>query len=247
MVWVLCEVADLPALWAARGLERRGIGVEVVSAPLLAYALQWEHRVGDDNASFSIELSDGRRLCSSESVGVLNRLSAAPTAYLDAVGSPDRDYAVQELHALFLSWLYALPGPVVNRPTPNGLSGRWRHPSEWVMLSAEAGLVAIPFRQSSEDPPDASMRWGWPAQGGELEPRVTVFVAGEHVVASAPGIPDAVLDGCRRLGRLAGETLLGVDLVPWDSGWAVAGGSAVPDLSLGGEPLLDVLREVLVR
>jgi hypothetical protein len=240
MVVVLCHVADLPALWAARGLERRGVAVEVITAPALSCALEWEYRLDGERTSVSVGLPDGRRLSSAEPVGVLNRLTAVSPERLDAVGGPDRDYALQELHALFLSWLQALPGPVVNRPTPQGLCGSWRHPSEWAVLAAQAGLEATTYRQSSFDPPDAALEWG-PALG----PSVTAFVVGEQVVPSAPGVPRAVLNGCRLLGRLARETLLGVELAPSDGRWAVKGASVMPDLRLGGEALLDALEPVL--
>jgi hypothetical protein len=69
-------------------------------------------------------------------------------------------------------------------------------------------------------------------------------VVGDRVVPSAPGVPASVLDGCRRLARLAGETLLGVDLVRGPR-WAMSGATVTPDLHLGGEPLVDALAEVL--
>jgi hypothetical protein len=143
VVVVLCEVADLPALWAARALERRGLEVEVVSAPVLSCALRWEHRVSRDGACASLQLADGRRLSSERPVGVLNRVTSVSPDRFVAVAGADRDYALQEMFALLLSVLHALPGPVVNRPTPHGLCGAWRHPSEWTALAAEVGLPGV--------------------------------------------------------------------------------------------------------
>src|SRR5205807_5207597 len=121
---------------------------------VLGSALRWEHRVTSaGDASFAIDLGDGRTLSSAQRVGVLNRLSFVPTERLDRVAGADRDYAVQEMNALFLSWLHALPGPVVNRATPQGLGGNWRHRSAWTALASEVGLSAAPYRQSCADDP----------------------------------------------------------------------------------------------
>ena len=41
------------------------------------------------------------------------------------------------------NWLNALPGPLLNQPTPQGLCGNWRHPSAWAVLGEciHAGVV----------------------------------------------------------------------------------------------------------
>lgn len=240
---VLCDLADLAALWAARGLSARGYGVEVISAPLLASALSWEHRLGHEPASLAITLHGGRRLTSDQPIAVLNRLTVVPRERLDAVAGPDRDYALQELQAFFLSWLHALPGPVVNRPSPQALSGHWRHPSQWSLLAAEAGLATAPYRQASSDPPELAAAWPHPqkAPGG----RTTVLVVGERVIPQADGVPESTLDCCLRLRQLAGETILGVDLALSNGIWTLAGVSLTPNLSLGGEPVLNALESVL--
>jgi hypothetical protein len=59
--------------------------------------------------------------------------------------------ARQELTAFFLSWLYALALPVINRPTPQGLAGQRRQRSEWLWLAAHAGLPMPRYRQTSQD------------------------------------------------------------------------------------------------
>ena len=119
---VLCEVADLSALWAAGRLQARGVPVDIVTASVLGSALSWEHLLSKDgDASVAIDLGDGRTITNRDPVGVLNRLAFAPTDRLDKVGGTDRDYAVQELNALFLSWLNAMPGPECPDPVP----GTW--------------------------------------------------------------------------------------------------------------------------
>lgn len=247
LVLVLCDPFDLPALWAADRLERRGMAVEVVAGSTIGDALSWEHRVGTDGvASVEIGLADGRRISGTEPCGVLNRLTVAPTGRVQAVGGTDGDYAIQEMSALFLSWLAALPGPVVNRPSPQGLGGHWRHPATWAVLAGQAGLSAPPYRRNGDDSPTEAalppaFRTGGDGEPGWRLPAVTAFVVGDEVVTPSP-LPPEVRDGCRRLARLSGDTLLGADFQPGaDGGWELVNASATPDLRLGGEPLVEVL------
>jgi hypothetical protein len=240
MIWVFCDTTDLPALWAAGRLRARGLAVEIATAPVLEAALSWRHPLSaDGEAAISITLADGRRIDSRTPVPVLNRLTHVPRLRVDAVGGADRDYAAQEMGAFFLSWLEALPGPVVNRASPQGLGGRWRRRSAWLLAAAQAGLPAAPYRQSHASDPDAS--WMIAPQPGT----VTVFAVGE-VAVGPPGLPATILDGCVRLAKASAETLLGVDLAPGPDGrLAVIGASPNPDLRLGGEPLIDALVTVL--
>jgi hypothetical protein len=239
MVMVLCEVSDIAALWAANRLRARDVPVDIVTAPVLGSALRWEHRLSaDGEASVTIDLGDGRTVSNGSPGGVLNRLSFVPTERLDRVGGADRDYAVQEMNALFLSWLNAMPGPLVNRPSPQGLGGAWRHRSSWIALAGAAGLPTAPYRQSSADDPAEQWSPQPPAP-------VTVFAVGERAVAPA-GTPQPLQEGCLRLAKAAGEVLLGVDFAfGADGQLAVVNASAVPDLSRGGEPLIDALKQVL--
>jgi len=143
VILVLCDTGDDGAYWAAEGLSARGRQVTLVTAEALAGAEAVEHRLGGRDAAapvVAIRLRDGRRIASDIPAAVLNRLSFLPPAAPGQVAEDDRDYAVQEMNALSLSWLAALPGPVVNRPTPQGLGGAWRHPAHWIALAARAGL-----------------------------------------------------------------------------------------------------------
>jgi len=208
---------------------------------MLAYSLRWEHRLGTEGASIEITLADGRVIRSDSTYGVLNRLQTIPSAHLRA--SPtDRDYAVQELFAFFVSWLNVFPGAVLNPPTPQGLSGQWRHASEWVVLAARAGLPSLPYRQTSHDKIDTSRLIG------RLVPRdtpvQTVIVVGGHVVGS--NVSPEIAEGCKRLAEIVNTPLLGVEFTSGLAGhWTFAGATPLPDLTLGGQALLDVLARVL--
>jgi hypothetical protein len=106
---------------------------------MLAQSQRWEHR-GAKGVTIDITQADGRRLHNDTIRGVLNRLVSVPYAPLLLAHPADREYASQEHTAFFVSRLYALSLPVINRPTPQGLAGQWRHRSEWLWLAAHAGL-----------------------------------------------------------------------------------------------------------
>jgi hypothetical protein len=148
----------------------------------------------------------------------------------------------QELHSFFLGWLSALPGVVINRPTPWGLAGQWRHVSEWVALAAQAGLPVPPYRLSSRDLSEAAGYVTRLAPDGV--PLTTLIVAGDAVLG-APA-PPHIAAGCLRLAELTDTALLGVEFVVDREGiWTFVGATPQPDLRLGGEPLLDTLSLLL--
>ena len=239
MVLILCEETDAAAAWAAGRLRRRGLATDIVTGADLAVAGRLQHRVGRRGATFALELAGGRRLCGETVKGLLNRLTFIPAACLRRIGGPDRYYAVQEIYALYLSWLHSLPGPLLNAPAPQGLCGNWRHPSSWIALAVAAGLPAMPYRQSSRDDPT-------PLWHGLAAPApATVFVVGGRIVAH-PAVPRGLDDACRKLARAAGVELLGLDFAPGADGhWRFTGASVMPDLMRGGEAVADALAQAL--
>jgi hypothetical protein len=226
---LLCERTDLPALWAYRGLRERGLEPNLVTSDILVRALGWEHRLGEAGPTIRIELADGRRLDGARVGGVLNRLVVLPTYAFATAAPADREYAAAEFQALFVSWLSSLPGPLLNRPTAQGLSGPWLNESEWLVLAARAGLRTPPYRRSSVTPTAVALAASW---------RTVLVVAGR---TRSPA-PPSVADGCTRLARLVDTGVLGVDFAP---GWVFAGATSHPDLQRGGDAALDLLADAL--
>ena len=235
---VLGDASDMSVLWVHQELRARGIApLEFITADALTMAEYWEHRIAGNSASIRFRVGD-LEIAGEQLRGVVNRLYTAPIPHWRSAEQRDRDYVQQELMALFLSWLHALPCPVINRPTPQGLSGQWRAESEWVMLAHQAGLPVAPYRQSAHDSVDEMK--------GEkrLIPRgavvQTVIVVGDTVAGAA--IPQALAPACRSLARLAGTELLGVDFVAGETdGLTFAGASPMPFLTPGGPALIDGL------
>jgi hypothetical protein len=207
----------------------------VLTGAHLAGAERWEHRVGRARAECQIWFRDGGQLRSRDVCGVLNRLSTVPWTWQRQVGGADRDYAIQEMYAFYLSWLHALAGQKLNPPTPQGLCGNPRHPSAWAALAARVGLAARPFRQTSEDEPDAIWRKAY--SPGAL----TLYVVGTRVVGP-PALLKIHREACLRLSRAADAPLLSVDFGQESEGdWRMTGVSIMPNLVRGGDELADAL------
>jgi hypothetical protein len=242
MYFVFCSATDAAAVWACEGLGRLGLApVTLVTDGLLALSADWSHRLGAAGVETRFTLPAGRCFDSREVRGVLNRLLSPPTALVAQSVPQDRDYAQQELTALYLSWLHALPVPVLNRPTPQGLSGRWRHGSEWAAAAHRAGFRVPPFRQGAASPPDAGYRSMAPP-GAQVR---HVVVVGDEVFGA--GVPQCTRDACLQLARQCETPLLGIDLYATEdpADWAFAAATPLPDLRVGGEPLLHRLASLL--
>lgn len=238
MTLILCEDSDLAAAWVAGQLQRRGLRADVVPSSALGAASRWEHRVDAGAARIEIALADGRLLSSEAPVPILNRLGTVPLRALRAAGGRDYGYAVQEMFAFYLSWLHAWPATVINRPTPQGLSGHYRHASAWMALGAEAGLATQTWAQSSEDPPEQGWAFGPPGEA-------TAFVVAGRAVLP-PALPPALAVPLLRLAARAGTALIGVEFVSdGERGWTMVRASPHPNLMLGGEPLIDAVAEAL--
>ncbi len=240
---VLCASNDISALWAYQGLKKRGLEpLELVTTETLAYGVRWEHRLGADGVYIDITLADGRRIRNKDVRGVLNRFLSAPSESLLLIHPSDRDYVIQELHTFFLSWLYTLPQPMLNRPTPQGLSGQWRHVSEWLCLASKAGLPTPNYKQSSHY---LTNEMSGATRIVPIGTVVNTIIVVDGYVVGASAHPH-ILEGCQRLAELSKTALLCVEFAtgPEDN-WTFAGATTNPDLRLGGEALLDVLTRVL--
>lgn len=237
MWMVLCNAKDTAALWAYQGLKARGLHpVEIVSAESLIYSKSIKHCIEPRHTRTQIKLTDGRVIDSASIRGSLNRIHLLPSDHLRAANPADRRYAEQELQALFLSWLYALPGKTVNRPAPFGLCGVWLFQSKWTWLASRAGLSTGVFRQGSMIKESAPPNYLNPAA------RTVIVLAGRCFGASAP---PAVRQGCVKLAQACEAEMLGVDFcIDADGEWIFAGASTVPEIRIGGEPLLNALFEV---
>jgi hypothetical protein len=224
---LLCDEEDEPALWAGARLASLGVALERVTSADLMRARRWDHGLEGAQVRARVELADGRLIDTAEVHGTLNRLVGPRADLLAAAPKAERDYALHELWALWMSWLRTLPEPVLNAARPNGLCGPWHSEPRWLVLAARSGLRTQPW--SGDGRPSS------PAGDGPM-----LLVAGGAVVG--PPAPADVVSGCQALSLAVGCPLLGIWFAP---GWMFMGASVQPDLRRGGQALIEVLARVL--
>ena len=243
---VLCGHDDVVARWAHEQLRALNAEtVELVTDVDLVGA-GWDHRVGDDAVVTEIHLSDGRTLGSGGIRGTLNRLTHAPPALAGMLAPADREYGHTEFSALWLSWLAALDGPVLNPPTTRGFSGAWRSSVEWAVLAADASLECIPLTDDSGDAPGSAGHDAWEVWPPYAPVREDAIVVGESVF-SARRLDRATRDACRRLSKLADTPILGLVFAdtPIAGRPRLRGATPMPDLRAAGTPLVSALASAL--
>ena len=235
---VLCSSSDTSAIWACNGLAALGVTpLHLVTSEMLALSTGWTHRLGSEGIATRFTLPDGTRIDGGCIRGILNRLLAPPEALVAQSVPEDRDYTQQELTALYLSWLSAIPAPVLNRPTPQGLSGRSRHGSEWAMAAHAAGFSVPVYRQEAGD--DPCKGYASLAPAGAPVTHVVVLDGETFGPAFGPELPQAAQERCHRLSEICQTQLLGMDLFASPSDpWTFAGATPLPDLQAGGTALL---------
>ena len=236
---VLTDSADESGLWAYSRLRSRSRGQThiLLLEELDHTTTTWTHDVGRQGTRTRVQLADGRRVEESGRGAVLNRLSRAPWALLTAGPPVEAAYATSELHAFAMSWIRSLAPVVVNAPTAQGLSGRWRPALHWRALAVQAGLPVVPLHLSSTEP-------ATPEDAGPSA--VVLAVGGELVGASAP---PAVRGAVRRLALLADTAILGLRFSgaePAAGGWRLLDATPQPDLRSAGESGIAAL-EALAR
>jgi hypothetical protein len=237
MVMIICDDQDAGAFWAVSQFQKRGIGVELVTASALAAASRWRHAIVGEVAETRIDLADGRVIDSARPQPILNRLTYISTDRLRATAGADYGYALQEYYALYLSWLGGWPAVVLNRAVPQGLCGNHRTPSEWIALAYRAGLPAASWIQSDRDPPERA--WQPPSSGS-----LAMFVCAGAIVANTP-VPADIHPACVRLAELSGCDLLGLHFEHREDDWLMTSANPMPELRWGGDALAEALAGAL--
>jgi hypothetical protein len=125
-----------------------------------------------------------------------------------------------------LSWLASLSN-VVNRPSPQGLSGPMLSPAQWGWLAAECGIATEPSVA--------------PAPRGGLRRWRHALVLGTRIFGDP--LPDTVAHASARLAAAMGIELLGLTFCHHgaDGAFRLALVETTPDLRTGGETFLDAL------
>lgn len=238
-VWlVLGEDDDPVGPWLVEGLSGRRISPVIhLTTRRLIESTTWVHTVGDGGGRFTARLPDGTELDSGSVAGVINRIGFISPTFTEELVETDREYALHELNAFFMSWLSAVDAPVLNPPSSRGLAGVWRPASEWACLAARAGL---PHRPLTSTDPDPYPFWS----NGPFRPAHTAITVGGEIVDD--GLGEGARQACLRLAALAETPLLGIEFAVDEDGELIfAGASPQPPLLVAGDAILDALAYVL--
>ena len=233
---VLTEDGDPLGPWIADGLTARGLElVHHLTTTDLISATTWAHTVTDHGAGFTARTRNGIELRSEKIAGVVNRIGFIAPSHTAELVEDDREYALHELNAFFMSWLHALEAPVLNPPSARGLAGAWRPASEWVCLAQQAGLA---HRVVTSAEPEAAPFTQTPDR--------TAFVVGGEIVDD--GVEEETRQACLRLSELSETPLLGIEFRMDDGSRPVfTGASPQPPIQIAGDAMLEALAYVLER
>ena len=138
------------ALEAQLGPEQ----AHLLSGAELAMLPRITHTVDNTRATVDLELANNRTLALRPGSLVLNRLTRVCTPQFDGASLHDREYAMLETYALWLSVLESLPCRVVNRPDAQALCGRNVSRIEVLLLASRAGLPVQGYMATTD-----SRRW----------------------------------------------------------------------------------------
>lgn len=140
---ILAHPEDTLALATTAFLQNNGWQEHtcLIAAEELSLAKRWRHGVGDTSLPpDEVELANGLIL-SGETIGVvLNRLRHVPMPHFARSSEASSSYAIMEMHALWLSWLFSLPSPVMGRPGVEGKLANDHGLCTWMHLAQQAGL-----------------------------------------------------------------------------------------------------------
>lgn len=230
---VLSAPEDTGALRLAALLRERGLNPLVqVSTEDLGLA-RWTYHTGGEAESSRIVLPGGEVIESATLRGVLNRLYAVPATALARMEKADRDYAREELQALYTSWLYGLACPVINRAGATGLCGNWPDRSWWRARAFSAGL------------PTDVYQWRAAAEETMAEASVESAILLDGRVVEGD-VPLALRPACARFAEFSDPRLVGLRFsVSPGSGWRLFDANPLPDISQSGDALAEALARAL--
>lgn len=210
---ILHTSADPLATTVAHHLNVRHPGqVAAVTLWDLQNARRWSHAQFNGQTRNELVLANGIALDLDETI-VFNRLTGITVPHYANASSEDRGYATEETHALALSWMKALPGPVINPATHAGLAGPYYDQLTWFMLAHRAGLPTplVSFTSSLRRFPRPNLVPVSEYQLGQQEATLgepptgeglTVAVVGDQVVGTHPITIREPLKALARLARV---------------------------------------------
>jgi hypothetical protein len=139
----------------------------------------WRFRLGAPTESTAVVA--GRPIKTAAIAAVMTRLPAVSENDLPHIVAADRAYVAAEMNAFLLAWLTSLKCPLLNRPTPQCLSGPLWRQEKWVLT---ANRLGIPSRPVARQAP-----WNERIGPASSEPAgATIAVIGRKHVGDGDGV-----------------------------------------------------------
>jgi hypothetical protein len=197
----------------------------------------WRHRVGEPNEATAV--IGGEPVPATAITGVLTRLPAVAANELAHIAAADRDYVACEMTAFLISFLAALPCPMLNRPSASALSGpSWRQ-EQWLRAAVRCGIPVLP-RSRAIRLGHGSTGLDAPAERA-VEAAIEVTVIGDRVFGASEAL---LADWACALAAAGGVGVLGLGFARRASGGhALAWADPAPELL--SRDRLDAARDFL--
>ncbi len=180
----------------------------------------WRYHPGDIQASRAMVA--GCPLDARDIGAVITRLPWVFEHDLGHIVPADRAYVAAEMNAFLLSWLTALPCPVLNRPTPTCLSGPYWRQEKWVHIAARLGIPVTPVRRQS------ALRMAPAGFPESPEEGVTVTIIGQ---GHCGPVDPMLVKQARCLADVAGVDVLSVQFSGPTPGSCFVSASLWPDIA----------------
>jgi len=191
----------------------------------------WRHYPGAPESSASA--LGGRGVAESDITGVLSRMWGVNEFDLPHIVPEDRAYVGMEMSAFITSWLYGLPCPVLNRPTPACPTGlNWRE-EEWTHRAARLDIPVRAIRKRLALGAE-------PAPKPNDETRTAVTVVGRRCLGAAH---ESLKAHALKLAAASGTDLMDVYFDGGGEGALFLGVGLWPDVS--APPVADAILEHL--
>jgi len=180
----------------------------------------WTFRLGD--VAHSSAVIAGDVVPAAAIAGVLIRLPGVAEHDLPHIVAADRAYVAAEMSAFLLAWLTALGCRLINRPTPQCLSGPMWRPEQWVVVANRLGIPARPVMRRVVRENAGAARDGVAPAGTTI-----TIVGGRHIGEG----DEALARRAHALAQVAGVDLLAVEFDGRGSGANFVGASPWLDLA----------------
>jgi hypothetical protein len=175
----------------------------------------WNFRVHDPAAS--VGMLGGSPVPATAIAGVVTRLGGVTEHDLPHIAQPDRTYVAAEMNAFLFAWLTSLECPVVNRPTPQCLSGVYWGQEKWVLTAKRLGIPARPVVRRDNEAIDAV----------DAKTRHTVTVVGRKQIGA---VDPALAERAHALAETVAVDVLAVEFDGQGRDASFVNASLWPDL-----------------